>query len=248
MYLYDYLGIGPHEFQTQYLDDGYVQEGKHAEFPLNIYSYSRSCVKEQKWDKVTSKCRGIIVNRLTSEIIARPFEKFHNYGSEIGSAPAWFTGTEPTVWEKMDGFMCTRYVWGGKQYIASKGSFHSVHAKWATAELNRVPRFGFPEGWTAVFEGLRIVIDYGKREELVMLALINNETGQEASPVDLKTWAKDNGFSTARQIPITLEDARLQTMGEREGGLDEGYVLTWYQDEKPPFRLKMKRRRAPTKG
>jgi RNA ligase len=81
MNFFTYLGVSPQEFQEQYIETDYVSQQKHAEFPLVIYAYGRKTVKEQKWDAVTSKCRGIVVNRETGEVVARPFEKFHNFGS-----------------------------------------------------------------------------------------------------------------------------------------------------------------------
>src|SRR5208282_1007802 len=149
----DYIGIGPEDFRMYYLNTGLVQVSHHHEFPLSIYTYGRKAVYENVWDNVTTKCRGIIVNRETGDIVARPFEKFFNYGSGQQSAEdvGFVEGNgyaEPVVWEKMDGFMCTAYSWGGKNYIASKGSFHSIHAKWATAEYNhKIVEGGYsPEG------------------------------------------------------------------------------------------------------
>jgi RNA ligase len=205
-------------------------------------------VHENKWDAVTSKCRGIIVNRDTGEIVARPFEKFHNYGSttSVGESRAIPIG-QPVVWEKMDGFMCTQYRWLGIDYIASKGSFHSVHAKWATSQIRKMLGFcipNLPDNKTLVFEGLhrdlRIVIDYKERQELVLLAVIDNETGVEYSPESLESVARELGFNTPLNYNLTLEQAREYSLGECGKCSEEGYVLTWYRDGVPPFRLKMK--------
>ncbi len=249
MNFFGYLGISEDEFGV-YLDAGYVTEALHKEFPLAIYTYGRKTVHENKWDNVTSKCRGIIVNTETDEIVARPFEKFHNYGSSLEES-TWsglLPESEPTVIEKMDGFMCTMYWWAGKHYIASKGSFHSVHAKWATAELNKhLEKINwegkqlFP-GWTAVFEGLcrdlRIVVDYGQRQGLVLLAIINNETGEEVPPHTMACWGILTNISTPRIFPISLAAAVNQT--RVDAGTEEGYVLTWYRTDCPPYRLKLK--------
>jgi hypothetical protein len=252
----EYIGIDMIEFQNKYIDTGLVQVGHHDEFPLSIYTYGRKTVHENIWDNVTTKCRGIIVENETGDVIARPFEKFFNYGSESsqgdGMVDACFG--EPVIWEKMDGFMCTMYTWKGVDYIASKGSFHSIHAKWATAWLRRkwgntVP-FHQP-GTTLVFEGLhkdlRIVVDYGLRQELVLLAVIDNETGREYEPRELEAFAKAANFSIPeRATLITVHDAieitkRGPTKEElAEEGLDEGYVLTWYRQGRTPFRLKLK--------
>ena len=83
MNFFKYIQTDAAAFWENYLEAGWVQVQHHQEFPLDIYNYTRAAVHENKWDAVTSKCRGIIVNRDTGEIVARPFEKFHNYGSEF---------------------------------------------------------------------------------------------------------------------------------------------------------------------
>ena len=131
MNFFDYIGVPPAKFESEYIDLGFVQRQKHKQFPLDIFTYTRKTVHENLWDGVTSRCRGIVINRETGEIIARPFEKFHNYGSPLaaGLSPEQFIDS-PVIWEKVDGFMCTLYRWEGQPYIASKGSFTSIHAKW----------------------------------------------------------------------------------------------------------------------
>jgi RNA ligase len=250
MNFYTQIGLTHKEFTERYENTGLVERRHHHEFPLDILHYSRKCVRENIWDAVTGKCRGIIITRGADggEIVSRPFEKFHNYGAEPGwGATTFIPSIEPVIWEKMDGFMCTLYTWEGVDYIASKGSFDSIHAKWATAWLRRY--FGksleVPAGYTAVFEGLhcdlRIVVGYGLRQELVLLALINKETGEEFTPGALFTWADSRGLSMPRLGRQTLDCAVKRTLtNEFEDGLEEGYVLTWYQNGKPPFRLKLK--------
>lgn len=250
MNFYNYIGVTKEYFESCYLDQRLVVKQQHNEFPLDIYCYGRKAEFENIWDQVTSRCRGIIVNRETGEVIARPFEKFHNLGSVNAPEPPK-TGT-PAIMEKVDGFMCTLYTWNGVQYIASKGSFHSVHAKWATAWLRArfgLKGFAIPAGYTAVFEGLhkdlRIVVDYGDRQGLVLLAIIHNDTGAEMWPYYTELYAKQNGIETAKQHDLTLDRAREESMQEYRDGLgtEEGYVATWYNtgfEYRPPTRLKIK--------
>lgn len=248
MNFFEYIGISEDDFIEKYLKTGLVAESLHKDFPLNLYTYSRKAVHENLWDGVTSKCRGIVIHRDSNEVIARPFEKFHNYGTTSieGTSPETnpllFT-RQPEIIEKVDGFLCTLYRWGGEDYIASKGSFHSIHAKWATAEYRKQYRAGFPLGWTPMFEGLcrdlRIVLDYGDQSGLVLLALINNETGREIPPSMLREFANRNGVRMARVFNISLDQALSETREENVLP-GEGYVLTWYNEDGPPTRLKLK--------
>lgn len=166
--------------------------------------------------------------------------------------------TDPSLWdgnyepdylmEKMDGFLCTLYRWEGKEYLASKGSFHSPHAKWATATYNAWidlgNKYSWPEGYTPVFEGitknLRIVVDYGDREELVLTGLINIETGAELLGADFLYWAHLNNFSVPSLCERSLDTANKLSLDPSIKNF-EGYVAVW--DTRPgasPFRLKIK--------
>jgi RNA ligase len=157
------------------------------------------------------------------------------------------TQGEPEIYEKMDGFLCILYNYNGQDYIASKGSFNSVHAKWATkwyqkhvSELKW--HHEWPKGYTPVFEGitpnLRIVVDYGKREELTLLALVNKETGEELYDESLKTWAVRNTFFVPDQFILGMQKALEGANTDRSNF--EGYVLVWRRPGQTPFRLKVK--------
>lgn len=121
MNFFTYLGIDPATFALQYLETDLVQVQHHDTLPLDIFCYGRKAVKEDHWDKVTTRCRGHVVNRLTGEIVARPFEKFHNYGSTAAETadPLYAVNlTEhPVIWEKLDGFLCTAYTFEGKRML-----------------------------------------------------------------------------------------------------------------------------------
>jgi putative RNA ligase len=263
MNFWQYIGITRACFDADYLDKRLVNVQHHDTFPLDIYTYGRACVHENKWDNITRKCRGIIVNRNTGEIVARPFEKFFNlntFGEPETDPTTWgmttlvceapfgpqvpnWRITKPTVWEKVDGFLCTGYFWEGKWYCASKGSFASPHAKWATKQIQSLDMRVFAPGWTPIFEGicksLRIVVDYKDFEGLVLTAHINNETGEETTPNVLKVLAKSVGVRTACQHDISWQDAHQRSYDGTVKN-DEGFVLTWYRAGQTPFRLKVK--------
>ena len=245
MKFWDYLQTTPTHFRDNYANTGLVDVAIHPEFPLTMFTYGREAVHTNNWDAVIRKCRGIIFNTVTEEIIARPFEKFFNMGTADmpeTDPNTWLCGVaEPEVWEKMDGFMCTMYSYYGKSYIASKGSFDSIHAKWATAQVNA--NWQWPLGYTPMFEGIcssiRIVVDYEKFEGLVLLALVNNETGEELNRTSLQVWAKKNGVTTPTIYDLSWKDARMASLDKTVENF-EGYVLVWRRPGLTPFRLKVK--------
>ena len=246
MNLFKYLEIDADKLD-EYVDSRLIDRNFHDEFPLAIMCYGRKAVYDNIWDSVTTKCRGLIYNTETFEIVSRPFEKFFNWGdTEHAPQPGDLYPDpcpEPEIYEKMDGFLCILYTYNGQDYIASKGSFHSIHAKWATKWYQKHrPNWRWRPGFTPVFEGLmpnlRIVVDYGKREGLTLLALIDNETGEEVDHDDLCQYASLNSLSIPEKYSFTMEKALKEANTNKQNF--EGYVLVWRRPEQTPFRLKVK--------
>jgi RNA ligase len=167
------------------LEEGYIQVRYHPEFPYAIYCYTKKTMWDREWNNVTRICRGLIVNEDTSEIIARPFRKFFNYGEP--SAPVFGPSDLVEVTDKMDGSLGILYSTPEGLAMATKGSFTSEQAKWATEHLRA--EYGHTEwqpqpGVTYCFEIIypenRIVLDYGDLEALRLLAIIDNKTGRDA--------------------------------------------------------------------
>jgi RNA ligase len=256
MKIWQYLGVSPEKFRTNYLETRLVDVAIHPQFPLKMFTYGREAVHTNNWDSVIRKCRGIIFDVKTDDIIARPFEKFFNLGTanmpETDPTRWEFDGNQtgtkpPEVWEKMDGFLCTAYTYNGETYIASKGSFDSVHARWATNWYRNHPvhesgRYTWPAGYTPVFEGIcssiRIVVDYENFEGLVLLALVNNETGEEMGR-GFDCWAYSNNLTTPKKYDLGWKEARNMSLDVKVENF-EGYVLVWRRPGQTPFRLKVK--------
>ncbi len=170
-------------FDREQLDtlvaEGWLRSQRHPEADLWIYNYSARTQYENHWTPETLACRGLILDA-DGEVVARPFAKFFNFGTpQASSIPV-----EPwTVTEKIDGSLGILYYLDGEPFIASRGSFTSEQAT-AGTRLLRERQIARIEGVTPLFEIVypsnRIVVDYGDRRELVMLAAIDNATGRDA--------------------------------------------------------------------
>src|SRR5579885_481968 len=163
------------------VENGYLTGRSHPSADLIIWNYTAKAQYEKHWTEETMMCRGLITTS-AGEIVARPFPKFFNYEEYEGQIPK-----EPfTVTEKMDGSLGILYFVDGKPAIATRGSFTSEQAIRATAILReRYEHFPFSPHYTYLFEiiypGNRIVVDYGKMDDLVLLATIYTKTGAEHS-------------------------------------------------------------------
>lgn len=239
MKIEEYLDI---EKLVDHIDKGLVENRKHPTLPLNILTYSRNCVFDDAWDDVTCKCRGLIVDD-DGNIIARPFEKFFNIDTSY-RPETWVSNlpiTRPKVQEKLDGSLGILYTFEGVSAIASKGSFNSDHANWATKWYQEHCKDAqWPEGYTPIFEMIcqevqTHVVRYDTEDQLVLLALINNETGEEASYENLHYWGTLNEVNIVdhydKTLGMVLNEDRPNT---------EGYVLSWTQVGTTPLKVKIK--------
>lgn len=165
------------------IEAGYINEQRHPTAPLRILNYSQRAQFDWRWNTETMQCRGLIVDD-DWNVVSRPFPKFFSVEQLNGQVPV-----EPfEVYDKVDGSLGVLYRANGSPYIASRGSFTSDQANWATELLRtKYSHASFDPGHTYLFELIhpenRIVVDYGLRRELVLLAIIETATGREV-PLD----------------------------------------------------------------
>ncbi len=209
--------------------DKYIKVQKHPESDLFIYNYTAKAQYEQEWNEITLQCRGLILNGV-GEIVARPFPKFFNLGEQENQ----HIPNEPfDVYEKMDGSLGILYWLDGKACMASRGSFTSEQAEKAEQMLYRKYADAIAQldpAVTYLFEIIypqnRIVVDYGAQEALVLLAMIDTETGKELPLADI-------GFPLVKRYD-GLND--LQKLKALETDNKEGFVVKF----KNGYRLKIK--------
>jgi RNA ligase len=166
---------------NQLINEGYITKRPHSSGELLIYNYTAKAQYDRMWTPETMQCRGLILD-IDGAIVARPLPKFFNLQEHKESLPA-----EPfDVYEKLDGSLGILYWHRDQPYIASRGSFSSDQAIKANQILLTLYAESIPfldKSLTYLFEIIypsnRIVVDYGTFEGLVLLAVIETESGQE---------------------------------------------------------------------
>ena len=225
------------EFNAE-VEAGYVNVRTHPDdADLWIANYSNSTQFEQRWNPVTMQCRGLIYNGLDGEVIARPFPKFFNWDDSRQPYPP---GGQCFVMPKMDGSMGVLYpAPGGAWAVATRGSFISDQAVKATLMFRAMCQ-GMSWDWTPrmdktylfeiIYPENRIVVDYGDQERLVLLDVLDTETGQ----TDLAEFYSFNWpDKVARKLIDAFSDGLIHEIPQGE----EGFVIHWpYQN----LRIKMK--------
>lgn len=227
----------PEEDLQSAIDDGFVSTQVHPMLPLVIYNYTPAAQYGRAWNNVTTQCRGLIAD-LNGYIVARPFGKFFNYG-ETDQYDGLPEGN-PVVSEKMDGSLGIIYTYKTATAVATRGSFASDQAQWATKHLHEnYPDFAQPEGVTTLVEIIyprnRIVVDYGPSEGLWLLGAIYNPTGQDIDQNKIDWWTGP----TTPTFPWGTDKAIRAATGDGFYN-GEGVVLCWHRDQAPSFRLKVK--------
>ncbi|OKJ95095.1 polynucleotide kinase [Streptomyces sp. CB03234] len=228
--------LPPQELATA-LDAGHVTRKAHPELPLSIYTYTRTCQYERIWNRVTMRCRGLVADDVTGEVVALPLPKFFNVGEhEAGQPYAPALPDEPfEVYDKVDGSLAVVFHYAGRWRVASKGSFISTQATWAQRRLDGKDTSGLTPGVTYLAEILypqnRIVVDYGDRRDLVLLAAFAKD-GTEIPLADAApAWEPVGSVVTVRPaMPLAellaLTESNTLPDGRAATGTDaEGFVL-----------------------
>jgi len=219
------------------LDAGHVTRKPHPELPLSIYTYTRVCQYERLWNRVTTRCRGLVADDVTGEIVALPLPKFFNVGEHTARQPyAPELPDEPfEVYEKVDGSLAVIFHYAGRWRVASKGSFISTQATWAQRLLDGKDTSGLVPGVTYLAEVLypqnRIVVDYGERRDLVLLAAFAKD-GTEVTLSEAETHWGDIGSVVTVWPAMPLDELLALAEGNRlpggraaTGTEAEGFVL-----------------------
>ncbi|WP_326573893.1 T4 RnlA family RNA ligase [Streptomyces sp. NBC_00481] len=227
----------PPEELAAALEAGHVTRKPHPELPLSIYTYTRTCQYERVWNRVTTRCRGLVADDGTGEIVALPLPKFFNVGEhEAGQPYAPSLPDEPfEVYDKVDGSLAVVFHYAGRWRVASKGSFVSVQATWAQRLLDGKDTSGLVPGVTYLAEILypenRIVVDYGDRRDIVLLAAFAQDGTEVALSEAATGWRGIGSVVTVwPAVPLAellaMTDANRLPGGTAATGTDaEGFVL-----------------------
>jgi RNA ligase len=240
------------------IEQGFVTAREHNSLPLVILNYTPAAQYAWKWNEVTLQARGLIyeIDEAGSrgKVVARPFEKFFNWDQGQG-AETWQNPMPPPGpairMPKMDGSLGVLYrvpakppVDFGDEFdyaVSTRGSFHSEQAEWASKffmqawESDMAGRFKPDNSKTYLFEIIypenRIVVDYGDYEGLVLIDVIDNETGE----ADLQEY-DDCEWPDKAPRTILFQGFDSGHAADIPDG-DEGFVYLWPSRN---FRTKMK--------
>lgn len=201
---------------------GFISEQRHPSAPLRILNYTQRAQFDWRWNAETMQCRGLIIDD-QNRVVARPFAKFFSYEQLNGIVPH-----EPfEAYEKLDGSLGVLYRIDGQPCMASRGSFVSEQARRATEIYRRkYRRVSLDEKMTYLFEIIypenRIVVNYGDMEDVVLLAVIETESGIEQPLPDI-------GLPVVKRYDGLRDFAELLA---QQDGTREGFVVRFQSGQR----------------
>ncbi|MBD3261030.1 MAG: hypothetical protein GF334_05010 [Candidatus Altiarchaeales archaeon] len=209
---------------SDWRDLGGVYARPNHDGSLTLFNYTVMCTYRRRWNWFEKVSRGLILDTRTGEVVARPFDKFFNWG-EFDINPE---GLPVEIVEKCDGSLGILYRHEGAYKVSTRRSFDSEQALWATEFIKRYDLENLPDNLTLLFEilypGNRIIVYYEGREDLVLLGVRDRFTGEDWFYPQTQALAKEFGFSVPENLRkmVSLEDLK-----ERAQGLpssEEGWV------------------------
>jgi len=215
---------------------GNVNKQVHPSLPIFIYKYSQQCVFSRTWNETTLLCRGLVLDE-QGNIVINCMPKFFNHSESDG-----IQGYENrknsdmsyVITDKMDGSLIQATKRNDKLIVTSSGSFTSPQAMkaydWLTMDGTEIFPF-IKEGFTYIFEIIypqnRIVLNYGDKESLTLLAIRDTDTGHESSVAGaeftkevMEKWK----IETLKPVDKTLEEIELEAKQDTFIN-KEGYVV-----------------------
>lgn len=208
---------------------GYLRKAEKGD--LVLYGYTDKTTFERAWQtKYTLHARGIIFNKKTGHLIAKPFPKFFNLG-EMENVSLVNLPKEPyRVYEKVDGSLGIIFYYQGRWHIATRGSFSSEQAMMGQIMLDSgqyklqhldpnvtyLVEIIYPEN--------KIIVDYKGERCLICLGAYNTITGEELNQASLSNHMTMN----VRMPCAEVYDYTIEEMIELQKTLpkdDEGFVV-----------------------
>lgn len=215
----------------EYVKIGLLRSQTHGK--LTVYVYTELTQFDNLWNTVTRSARGIVFDN-DGELVQRCLPKFFNHDEPMGILDSLSLKAQlPVVQDKLDGSLIK--VSQHKKHglvVTSKASFTSNQAIWAN-DIIKEQGYVFQEGYTYHFELIhpanQIVLNYGDKKGLVLLAIVENGTGKE---LNVYKHEYADQFEVVEKLPNEI----LSNVDKlNENGLHEGVVANFGD-----YRLKYK--------
>jgi hypothetical protein len=214
---------------------------------LNLFMYGNALAID-KWNAFARQSRGVVIDIARERCESFPMEKFFRFGEgpEITREKLSLSTTVEVV-EKVDGSMVSLIDHDGKRQFCCKGNFDTPQSDRASQIGERLPLHLLQtDRYFHVFEviypenrfpsGLSVV-DYGDREDLVLISMRDRLTNRSLSYSEVVQEAQRVGISHPRVFKGGLEEVFSEVDSASAALHEEGYIIRT-EDEGKLFKLK----------
>jgi RNA ligase len=207
---------------------GYLRKAENDD--LAIYGYTDQTTFERAWQTIyTRNARGLIFEKKTGRLVAKPFPKFFNLGEQEETQLLNLPNEPYRCFEKVDGSLGILYYFKGKWNMATRGSLSSEQAIKGQEILKKYNTDFFHPASTYLVEIVypenKIVVDYKGEEKLVMLGSYHTHTEKENSIDAVFSQARSAGMPCAKEYQYTIEEMiKLQKTLPKD---EEGFVVRY---------------------
>lgn len=214
--------------------DGFILIDKGA-YSVIDYVIENFPKLDEPFGDILRECRGITFRNSDGRIVRRPLRKFFNYGQ--GPDPLKLDLHEPhVILEKVDGSLLSPFLIGDGLLWGTRKGETEVSAM-TTEFLKNNPQYEefsrelCESEWTPCFEFMsrknRIVIDYGKEDRMVLLAIRDMYTGDYMSYGCMSRIAQANDIEVVKTLDSSyMSMEALSTDVKNMTGI-EGYVVAF---------------------
>jgi RNA ligase len=220
-----------HEFDLNELESlfnqGYLKKSETKD--LVLYGYTDVCVYDKNWNKHTRAARGLIFEKSTGNIIARPFSKFFNLGEMDETRVENLPNLPYNVYEKVDGSLGIVYWYNDRWNVSTRGNLNSHQAQKAEELLQKYDFSVANEEYTylveIIYQSNKIIVDYGQVEQLILLGAINTKTGEETFIDEFEQLGNYLEIPIAKTFNLSIEEMiSLQKTIPKD---NEGFVVRY---------------------
>lgn len=204
----------------------------HATLPLKIYNYTKNTRDKTYWTPETLMARGLVLETGTSTIVARPMKAFFNHDAGLHTPPT--KDMSFTALEKVDGSLGLWFCYREKWMMATRGSFEN-------AQITEGTRMAMELGldkkcdpsktycFEIVYPANKILVNYGGRRKLVLLAVIDTASGFDEPNSALAGIAVSLGVRAARSFRVNDGDT-VESLQKLDLQNEEGVVVLFNEN------------------
>ena len=232
---------------------------KHCLYNMVGFKYTTNTVYSEDWDNVSLHARGIVFDKDSGKVLARPFDKFFNLGEMIDTETGElkpiagyvknhlgfdnlsgdYKHQKFRVMDKLDGSLGIMFWTGHKWLVKTAGSFESDQAIWANNwSVENIDTSKLDKSKTYLFE---IIYDEDKHPieydfvGMVLLGIIDTQTGIEEPLSEILRVAKELNIKHAEVLEFNDFDEVVK-YAKNLPKTKEGVVITFENG----FKLKVK--------